>query len=142
MTLLRSSEQAKLAELYAVGGGLVARYRELGDTAVDSLASVLAEAIAQRTPLLERIRAAEQARGDLPPAPDQEINEVRVVTDRILTGLLGQDALASRLLQSEAAWRALLEDAGDNDWSDDERELIDRLAAQAESVIGQLEAIG
>jgi hypothetical protein len=142
MTVLRSPQQAKLAELYAVGGGLVARYRELVDTAADSLASVLADANAQRAPLLERIRAAEQARGDLPPAADQEINEVRVVTDRVLAGLLGQDALASRLLQSETAWRALLEDAGDNDWTDDERELIDRLAAHTESVIGQLEAIG
>jgi len=141
MTLLRSPEQAKLAELYSVGGGLSARYGELIDTADEALQRVLAETIRRRAPLLEQVRRAEQARGDLPPAPDYEINQVRVVTDRILAGLLGEDALTPRLARGEEAWLTLVRGARELDWSIEERELLEQLAERARQTIGQLRAL-
>jgi hypothetical protein len=71
MTLLRSPQQGKLAELHSVGGGMTTRYGELIEGVAEPLRSVLAETVSQRAPLLERIREAERKRGDLPPTPSQ-----------------------------------------------------------------------
>ena len=140
MTLLRSPEQAKLAELYAVGGGLLMRYRDPTDNAGEHLQAVLADTIAQRVPLLERVREAEQARGDIPPAADHEINQIRIVTDRVLASLLGEHALATRLVRGEEAWLTLIEEARGMDWADDERTLLEDLAAGTREAIQRLRA--
>jgi hypothetical protein len=141
MTLLRSPQQGKLAELHSVGGGMTTRYSELIEGVAEPLRSVLAETVSQRAPLLERTREAERKRGDLPPAPDHEINQVRSLTDRILGGLFGEEALTSRLVRGEEAWLELVEVAREGDWTEDECELLDQLSKQAHSAVRRLRAL-
>lgn len=142
MSLIRTAEQAKLAELCAVGNGMMLRYGELLDSAAaDRLAPTLDDIASQRRPLLNRVAAAAKVRGDTPPAADQEINELRAVMDRILGYLLGEQKIKQRLLQAEEDWLILLRDARSLTWAERELQVLQALELQAESSLRQLRSI-
>lgn len=132
MSLLRTAEQAKLADLLAIARGLAIRYEELSNTAGDRLTPVLQRILDTRRPLLDSIAAAIEARGDLPPVADLEINELRAIIDRVLASLLGEQALETRLLHAEEDWCSILQDAKVLDWTDAEAKLLDALETQAD----------
>jgi len=132
MNLLRNPEQAALADLHAFGAGLLHRYRQLVDARPDHpLAETLKKILEARRPLLAGVAGRERARGELPEAPDQEVNELRAATDRALGALFGPEFSRRRLADAEAAWREHLAAARDHDWSEDERALLAALEADA-----------
>ncbi len=139
MALLRDDEQAALADLLAWGTGLVLRYRELRESAVEpELARVLDQLVERRQPLLDELAACAVARGDLPNASDREANEVRAVLDRAVDYLAGVGAAVRRLVEGEKAWlRRLREDEGLR-WQPRERDLLARLEDDAERAIDRL----
>lgn len=75
--LIRSDEQAKLGELYALGSGMLLRYRDLRAAGAGELQPLLERVLAERSELIDRLAKAEQARAQVQSAPDQEINELR-----------------------------------------------------------------
>ncbi len=139
--LIRSDEQAKLGELYALGSGMLLRYRELLAAGAGELQPLLERVLAQRGELIDRLAEAEQARSQVQSAPDQEINELRALGDRFLKALLGEDPLKNRLLKAEQEWIAELEQAQPLAWADTERELLAALAAESGISIAELRAL-
>lgn len=139
--MLRSEEQAKLAELHGLGGGMLARYRELLDDVPHRVTPFLQAVVERRSELVERIAAAEAARADLPSAADLEINELRAMGDRVLAAMFGEATLYQRIRRAEQEWGALLGEATDLDWRGDERELLADLQSESRESLQLLKAL-
>jgi hypothetical protein len=132
MSLLRDREQAGLADLNAFGTGLLQRYEQLLEADLgDPLDRALRHLLAGRRPLIDALAQCEAARGDLPKAPDQEINDFRAAADRVLGALFGPQIPAGLVLEAEAAWRERLRAAQALNWAQSERELLAALTADA-----------
>ena len=141
MGLIRADEQAKLGELYALGSGMLQRYRGLLATGAGELEPLLERVLSERSELIDRLGEAERARAQVQSAPDQEINELRMLSDRFLKALLGEDPLKKRLLKAEQDWMAELEQAQSLAWTDTERELLAALSAESATSIGELRSL-
>lgn len=141
MTLWRSTEHAKLGELHAVGEGILLRYRKLLDAGAGRVSQFLQVVIDKRGRLLDRVAAAEVARGDLPTAADREINEVRTLGDRVFKALLGENTLHNRLTQSEQEWQAMIRDAQGLEWADGEKTLLQALESESSSSLRLLKTL-
>lgn len=138
MTMIRTPELGMLADLVAVGHGLLIRYGNLADEKDNPLAAKVQSIITRRTPLLEQLAAAEHARGDLPDTGDREINEVRSTLDSLAGSLLGEDSTRQRLQSAEQEWMDRLNAAQQLDWRDDETRLLRALLSDSQSALDAL----
>ena len=139
MNLIRDPEQAALADLDAFGGGLLQRYKTLLEADVDPrLSAVLKRLVALREPLIEELARREAARNEQPTAAEVEINEIRAAVDRVLGGLFGAQVSGRRIAHSEAEWLERLQQVEGLDWEPQERDLLERLQADAEQALSRL----
>ena len=142
MTVVRDSRQAALAELQAVGAGLLVRYRELLDSGIDpALGGVLSGIVYGREPLLNRLAALAGRRDDQPTAADQERNEYRAIADRASRWVEGEQGMLRRIVEDERDWRERLERASGLSWEDGERRLFIGLEGEAEQALRRLQAL-
>lgn len=138
MTILRSDETAVLGEILSVGRGMLLRYRRLRDDAEPSLGTLPDTIVAARSPLLDRIETAVRHRGELPPAPDQEPNEIHAVLDRLGGALLGDATLEERIIDAERAWEALLQTPDDMAWDALESDTLAALRRDSQTTLERL----
>jgi hypothetical protein len=137
MTLLRDDEQAALAEINGWGNSLLLRYRELAD--IDERLQVLLQDIVERRRvLLDQVADCARARHDLPKAEDQEMTQLKTLTDRLFDYLAGSEAMITRLLETETAWLDRLKELETLDWNPTELDLIEQLQRDAESALQRL----
>ncbi|MCP5390055.1 MAG: hypothetical protein H6920_00295 [Sphingomonadaceae bacterium] len=122
-----------MAELLAEGRGLLLRYEQLAEGAPEPLTSTLQEIIATRAPLLDDLAQAQRARGQLPPAGDHEINQIRATVDALTSVVWGEMNARQRLLQAEDAWLQQLSDDNGMAWSEAERALLRTLQRDAKA---------
>jgi hypothetical protein len=120
---------------------MLLRYRDLLAAGAGELQPLLERVLAERSELIDRLAKAEQARAQVQSAPDQEINELRALSDRFLKALLGEDPLKKRLLKAEQDWIAELEQAQSLAWADTERELLAALEAETATSIAELQSL-
>lgn len=142
MSLIRTPEQTKLAELHAIGRGMLLRYDALQDDAHEAIVKVIRDASSRRRELLDAIADAARKRGDIPPAGDREINEVHALADRFATKLFGEETLYQRLLQAEESWQTAIDDALSLDWHSDERKRLNALRDQGRETLRALSQFG
>lgn len=142
MSLFRTPEQTKLAELHAIGGGMLLRYDAMQDHQGEAIIRVVQSASSRRRQLLGAIADAARKRGDIPPAGDREINEVHALADRFVTKLLGEEALYQRLLQAEESWQTVLDDALGLEWRSDERKILQALRNESRDTLQALRQCG
>lgn len=138
MKVIRTPEQTMLAELYAIGNGLLMRYANLAADGAGPIATELHTIIDRRTPLLSRLTAAEQARDDLPDAGDQEINEIRSAIDSLAGILLGEESARQRLVAAEREWAEKLQRAMSLDWNAAENRLLQDLREDSTAALSAL----
>jgi hypothetical protein len=138
--MIRSNEQARLAELLAVGRGMLLRYERLLESDITPCVDVLRQVIDARMPLLDQLADAERARCDLPPGGDHEANDFNAAVDSLLGPLFGAAAVQHRLLQAERHWAQMLDDGRALDWQADEIELFDRLRGDSRNAIAAIDA--
>jgi hypothetical protein len=139
--MLRDDEQAALAEINGWGSSLLLRYRELADVD-DKLQAVLQEIIDHRRELLHQAAACARARNDLPDAEDQEMTQLKSLTDRLVDYLVGSEAIVMRILDAETAWLSRLKELENLAWKPDELTLIGQLQRDAESAMLSLRDLG
>jgi len=142
MSLIRSPEQAMLAELHSLGAGLLMRYEGL-PSAGEYLAvvNVLRSTLSRRHELLEAVADAERRRGDFPSAGNQELAELRALADRVAGALAGEGTLVRRLIAAEDSWQKAIDEAEGMDWSEDERSILDALHDDSRETLQALTAI-
>ncbi len=139
MSLIRDDDEACLVELHARGRELLERYRELldDDGAPAAVAEALSAVVAARSDRLDALAGRLRARDALPSAGDPDRAFIEALGD-----LLGSadDALVDRLVEAETRWTGLLDDAGELEWSDEDRAALDRLARHIEASIERFDS--
>ncbi|MEQ8659687.1 MAG: hypothetical protein RLW62_02600 [Gammaproteobacteria bacterium] len=140
MSLLNDPQQAALADLDAAGSGLLLRYGGLLESDIPpALRNELARIIETRRALLDRLARRERSRGNLPNAADEELNELRLLVDK-LTGRVADPAgLQARVLRAEEDWLARVERARELAWHADEDALLARLEYDARDATSRLQ---
>ena len=141
MSIVRTAEQTKLAELQAIGKGMLIRYGELMHQGDKDLSERIELILSQRRPLLDAVATAQESRGEFPEAGDREVNELHAFVDRILAALLGQDSLKKRVQRAEESWRSTLDDAMHLDWHQRERQALQALVEDNARALQALEEI-
>jgi hypothetical protein len=140
MTIFRDNEQAALAEINGWGNNLLLRYRELAD--IDArLQTDLHAIIDHRRELLRQVAACTLARDDLPTAEDQEMTQLKSLTDKFMDYFVGSDAMIMRVQDTETDWLNRLKELANLDWNPSERELLVQLQGDAEAAIQRLRAL-
>jgi hypothetical protein len=141
MSLIRTPEQTRLAELQAIGSGMLTRYEALQAQDAQPLVDFLRQLLARRRELLEAVASAAEARGDLPSAGDQAVNEIHALADRFLSGLFGEQTLYERVANAESSWSDALEKARHLDWHGTERKLLQALLDESHDARQRLDAM-
>ena len=142
MSIIRTPEQTKLAELHAIGAGMLVRYSALQEQDSEALIGIIENVVDRRGRLLDAVAAASKRRGDIPPAGDHEANELRALVDRFTAKLFGEDSLHERILGAEASWLEALDDARGMNWEGDEQSVLHALREESRRTIAALDAIG
>lgn len=140
MPILRDDHTAALAGIHAQGGELLERIQDVLDQSTLSgpLERLLRTTAVRRETLLLDVEMLERERGDLPKAANTERALLEAIADWVHTQLTDESSLIRRLNEAESHWRELILDALEQDWTDQEKDVLQALIEHSDEFIDEL----
>ncbi|MEX0622802.1 hypothetical protein [Saccharospirillum sp.] len=140
MPILRDDHTAALAGIHAQGGELLERIQDVLDqgTLSGPLERLLRTTAVRRETLLLDVEMLERERGDLPKAANTERALLEAIADWVHTQLTDESSLIRRLTEAETQWRQVILDALEQDWSEQEQDVLQALVEHSDEFIDEL----
>lgn len=140
MPILRDDHTAALAGIHAQGGELLERIQDVLDqsTLSGSLDRLLRTTAVRRETLLLDVEMMERERGDLPKAANAERALLEAIADWVHARLSDESSLIRRLTEAETQWRYLILEAMEQDWTDNEQDVLQALVEHSDEFIDEL----
>lgn len=140
MPILRDDHTAALAGIHAQGGELLERIQDVLDQSILSapLERLLRTTAVRRETLLIDVELLERERGDLPKAANTERALLEAIADWVHTQLTDESSLIRRLTEAETQWRQVILEALEQDWTDQEQDVLQALVEHSDEFIDEL----
>jgi hypothetical protein len=140
MPILRDDHTAALAGIHAQGGELLERMQDVLDQSTLSapLERLLRTTIVRREALLIDVEVMERERGDLPKAANTERALFEAIADWVQAKLTDESSLIRRLTEAENHWRDGILEALEQDWSEQEQDVLQALVEHCDEFIDEL----
>lgn len=140
MPILRDDHTAALAGIHAQGGELLERIQDVLDQSTLSapLERLLRTTAVRRETLLLDVEMLERERGDLPKAANTERALLEAIADWVHTQLTDESSLIRRLTEAETQWRQVILEALEQDWTDQEQDVLQALVEHSDEFIDEL----
>lgn len=140
MPILRDDHTAALAGIHAQGGELLERIQDVLDQSTLSgpLDRLLRTTAVRRETLLLDVEMMERERGDLPKAANAERALLEAIADWVHARLSDESSLIRRLTEAETQWRYLILEAMEQDWTDNEQDVLQALVEHSDEFIDEL----
>ncbi|WP_394168577.1 hypothetical protein [Saccharospirillum alexandrii] len=140
MPILRDDHTAALAGIHAQGGELLERIQDVLDQSTLSapIERLLRTTAVRRETLLLDVEMLERERGDLPKAANTERALLEAIADWVHTQLTDESSLIRRLTEAETQWRQVILEALEQDWTDQEQDVLQALVEHSDEFIDEL----
>lgn len=140
MPILRDDHTAALAGIHAQGGELLERIQDVLDQSTLSapIERLLRTTAVRRETLLLDVGVLERERGDLPKAANTERALLEAIADWVHTQLTDESSLIRRLTEAETQWRQVILEALEQDWTDQEQDVLQALVEHSDEFIDEL----
>ncbi|MEP4546591.1 MAG: hypothetical protein ABJ000_10475 [Saccharospirillum sp.] len=140
MPILRDDHTAALAGIHAQGGELLERIQDVLDQSTLSapIERLLRTTAVRRETLLLDVEVLERERGDLPKAANTERALLEAIADWVHTQLTDESSLIRRLTEAETQWRQVILEALEQDWTDQEQDVLQALVEHSDEFIDEL----
>jgi hypothetical protein len=140
MPILRDDHTAALAGIHAQGGELLERMQDVLDQSTLSapFERLLRTTIVRREALLIDVEVMERERGDLPKAANTERALIEAIADWVQAKLTDESSLIRRLTEAEIHWRQGILDALEQDWREQEQDVLQALVEHCDEFIDEL----
>ncbi|WP_127556882.1 hypothetical protein [Saccharospirillum alexandrii] len=140
MPILRDDHTAALAGIHAQGGELLERIQDVLDQSTLSapIERLLRTTAVRRETLLLDVEMIERERGDLPKAANTERALLEAIADWVHTQLTDESSLIRRLTEAETQWRQVILEALEQDWTDQEQDVLQALVEHSDEFIDEL----
>ena len=140
MPILRGDHTAALAGIHAQGGELLERIQDVLDQSTLSapIERLLRTTAVRRETLLLDVEMIERERGDLPKAANTERALLEAIADWVHTQLTDESSLIRRLTEAETQWRQVILEALEQDWTDQEQDVLQALVEHSDEFIDEL----
>ena len=92
----------------------------------------------RRETLLLDVEMLERERGDLPKAANTERALLEAIADWVHTQLTDESSLIRRLTEAETQWRQVILEALEQDWTDQEQDVLQALVEHSDEFIDEL----